>query len=249
MTIQQRTQGFIFRSQDVLEADRMFSLFTKDFGRIEVLGKAIRKITSKLRGGMKLFSFSQIEFVQGEKRKTLTDALSLQIFNHISDAPEKLVLADRISELIDHFIKGEERDEEVFNLLTDVFTKLNNAQCSNINIELLYDYFFWNFISVLGYKPEVQVCAVCRQSLRPHLLHFSHAEGGILCNSCAKTRKENMPVAADTVKVLRLMLKKDWAMISKLKMDTTTKKSLEDILKSYHQYLLLNLLPGSIKYD
>ena len=44
MTVHYKTEGFVFKSVDRLEADRVFSVFTVDFGRIEVFGKSIRKI-------------------------------------------------------------------------------------------------------------------------------------------------------------------------------------------------------------
>ena len=99
MALQYKTEGFVFKKEDIFEADRIFSVFTKDFGRIEVLGKAIRKIASKLRGGMAMFDLSEIEFIQGKNKKTLTDAISIKKFSNITKNPEKLLLVVKISEM------------------------------------------------------------------------------------------------------------------------------------------------------
>src|SRR3990167_7638334 len=107
MTTSYRTAGFVFKKDDRFESDRNFSVFTKDFGRVEVLGKSIRKIASKLRGGIEIFSLSEIEFVQGKNRKTLTDAVLDKKFNNIY-TPVKLDISYKISGLVDNFIKGEE---------------------------------------------------------------------------------------------------------------------------------------------
>src|SRR5260221_8614188 len=107
MSLYYKTEGFVFKKDDSLEADRNFSVFTKDFGRVEIFAKAIRKINAKLKGGIDIFHFSEIEFVQGKKRKTLTDAVLLDKFSGIAGHPENFLLALKISELMDNFIKGQ----------------------------------------------------------------------------------------------------------------------------------------------
>lgn len=235
MFFQHRTQGFVFKKDDRSESDRNFSVFTKDFGRVEVVGKSIRKITSKLRGGIEIFSLSEIEFVQGKNRKTLTDAVLDKKFNQIYN-PEKLDISYKISGLVDNFIKGEEKDENILVLIKETFDKLENYQKQDV--EIMYFYFFWNFISLLGYSPELSMCAVCQQKLNPYYLYFSNKEGGVICKSCSASRRDSVKIKSDIVKILRLLLKKDWDILLKLKIEESVKKSLEDILNQYKNYLL-----------
>ena len=55
-----RTQGFILKKADRGEADRIFTIYTKDFGKLEILAKAERKIKSKLKGGLGLFIYQKL---------------------------------------------------------------------------------------------------------------------------------------------------------------------------------------------
>ena len=55
MFIHYRTNGVMIKKKDLGEADQLFTIYTKDFGKLEILGKAIRKISSKLRSGAELF--------------------------------------------------------------------------------------------------------------------------------------------------------------------------------------------------
>lgn len=151
MAVKYATGAFVFKREDRLESDRVFSVYTKEFGRLEVTGKALRKIDSKLRGGIELFSFSDIEFIQGKKIKTLTDAVSHRRFTGVFKDPGKYGIALDICSLVDACINGEEKDERIFNLLADVFSKLDSGRARR----LIYYYFFWNFISLLGYGPEI----------------------------------------------------------------------------------------------
>jgi len=236
MAVSYTTQGFVFKKEDRADSDRLFSVFTKDFGRLQVMGKAIRKITSKLRGGMDIFHISEIEFIQGKHKKTLIDATPVKNFKGIFESPEKLLLAHRISEVIDIFIKGQQRDESIFLFCEEIFTILH---CDQSKKQLLiFTFFFWNFISHLGYGPELANCAACSQKLQPERLYFSYQEGGVVCPACAMIKKNQTPIHPDTVKVLRLMLKKNWGTIVRIKMTTGLQDQLKSISENYYRYLL-----------
>jgi DNA repair protein RecO (recombination protein O) len=235
MAVQYRTQGFVFKRRDLGEADRVFSLFTRDFGRIEVTGKAIRKIVSKLRSGIEMFSLSEVEFVQGKTAKTLTDAIALKRFGKIVTNPEKIAFALEISEVIECFVKGQELDEAIWETILDAFSTLNEADTKNVS--MAYFYFLWNFLDVLGYKPEISSCAICGQKLHPYALYFSNREGGIICNTCLKKDVHAKKINSDIVKVLRLFFQKEWATVSKLKMEKNSQKLLGQVSKNYYAYL------------
>ncbi len=83
MALHYRTCGFVIKKNDIAEADRIFTVFSQDFGKIKILGKAIRKITSKLKSGIDTFYLSEIEFIQGKTYKTLTDSVVLEKFENI----------------------------------------------------------------------------------------------------------------------------------------------------------------------
>ncbi|MBI3337646.1 MAG: DNA repair protein RecO [Candidatus Staskawiczbacteria bacterium] len=238
MAIYYKTQGFIFKKKDIFEADRVFSVFTYDFGRLEIVGRAIRKITSKLRGGIEIFSLSEIEFIQGKNRKTLTDTIAIERFNNIIKDPNKLEISYKISEVLDNFIKGQEKDEDIFILLNETLGKLNNHKLQTPIIQLIYYYFLWNFLSVIGYHPEIQNCVICRLKLNPHSLYFSNKNGGVICKNCSGSDIEFKEINSDTVKILRLILKKDWKILSKLKVDIFSQNLFGEISDNYLKYNL-----------
>lgn len=237
MTIRYSTDAFVLKGENSSEANRIFSVFTKEFGMVELVGRSIRKINSKLRGGIGLFGTSYLEFIQGKHRKTLTDAVVIERFKNIFNHPLMLEVAHKISEVAHHFIRGQEPDENIWGLLVDSFSKLNHCQIETPQCQLVYSYFFWNFVSVLGYAPQLSNCASCTKKLNPSELYFSNTEGGIICNGCNNEKREGLKINSDTVKVLRLILKKDWSILSRLKVENTMQKSLQDVSDSYYNYL------------
>lgn len=235
MTVHYRTRGFVFKKEDRAEANRNFSVFTEDYGRVEVAGKAIRKINSKLRAGIDLFNFSEIEFIQGKHSKTLTDAILINKFS-ISNNLKKLKTAHQISRVIDSFLKGQEKDLEIFNLIKEILSILDEQKVKNY--DFIFFYFLWNFLSLQGYKLEVYACNVCKEKLNPYSIYFSNKEGGIICKECCRPDSASQKINSDIVKILRLILKKDWQILSKLKVDKKSVYELAQISKNYYLYVL-----------
>ena len=238
MATHYKTQGFVFKKEDWREADRVFSVFTLDFGKIEVLARAVRKITSKLRGGIDIFSLSDIEFIQGKHQKTLIDAVVIEKFSHIFQSSEEMEIANRVSGLLEMFIRGPQTDGRIWDLLADFFKKLDRQELSASRQQLLYHYFAWNFISLLGHGPQLFTCAACTKPLQLPELYFSNKEGGVICGACALLEAGVKKVHPDSIKTLRIMLKKDWDVLAKLKLAAEYQKELDGILQQYCRYLL-----------
>ena len=214
MAVHYRTQAFILNKTDWDEADQVFNVYTKEFGKIKVSAKAIRKIKSKLRSGMDLFYFSEIEFIQGKNYKTLTDAIIIDKFENIRKDLEKLEVASQIAEALDDLIHEQEQDEQVWTLLNEVFDKLQNSWN---NYNLIYYYFFWNLLSLLGYQFDLYYCVFCQKKLSPVKLYFSPE--GIACSDCSDRAEQKIEISPEVVKILRIILKKDWNVLSRLKID------------------------------
>ena len=234
MAVHYRTQGFILKQDNLKEADQLFTIYTKDFGKLKILGRAIRKIKAKLRGNTQLFSFLELEFIQGKSYKTLTDAIVIDKFSEIHKDLEKLKIVHQISEVLDDLIKGQEPDEEIWCLLNETFNRLNDCK-----LKIIYYYFLWNLVSVLGYHPQLDNCALCGKKLEPEKLSFIPEQGGIICSNCLKDKKETINISPETIKVLRLILNKDWSIIRKLKRTNESNlNNLENISDNFLNFII-----------
>jgi len=240
MFIHYRTEGFIFKKEDRGESNQLFIIFSKDFGKLEILAKAIRKISSKLRSGMEIFYLSDIEFIQGKNYKTLTDAILIEKFENLRKDLRRLNIGYKIAEVLDNFVRGQEAEEKILQLILEVFQKLNNLQFKIYNLQLIYHYFFWNLVSILGYKPELYNCSICQKILKPENIYFSEKEGGVICQECLLKTKKALAVPSEIIKILRLILEKDWQILSKLKVENDHLKYLDIISKKYSSFIYEN---------
>jgi DNA repair protein RecO (recombination protein O) len=234
MFIHYRTEGLFLKKTDRGEAAQLFTVYTKDFGKLEILGKAIRKIKSKLKSGVDLFYLSDIEFIQGTTNKTLTDAILINKFKNLRGDLRKLKIAYQVSYIFDDLVRGQEKDENIWNLLIDGLGELDNLEPSSISQQLFYYYLFWKLLFFLGYQPQIYNCINCQDKLTPDKLYFDSREGGILCHGCFKKTKKGREISSEIVKILRFILENNFSRVKKLKIGL---KHLRDIGIISNHYL------------
>ena len=203
MALHYRTQGLIIKKIDRGEADQFLTIYTRDFGKLKILGKAVRKIKSKLRGGADLFYLSEIEFIQGKAQKTLTDAALINGFFNIRKDLKKLSTAYRVVNLLDELVPAEQKDEELWQLIVEVFQKLNSSAPDN-RFSLLYYYFFWNLVCLLGYEPELGAGTIYGKKIE-----------------------------ANVVKTLKMIMAREWQNLSNIKIEDSHLESLKGVSKWY----------------
>jgi len=240
MFVHHRTQGFVLGKVDQGEADQLFSIYTKDFGKLKILGRSIRKITSKLRAGIPVFCICEIEFIQGKAYKTLTDAILIKDFENIKKDLIKLKIAHQSVQVFDRLIKPPQKDDKIYELLNEIFFSLNNHSSPATHCLLLYYYFLWNLISILGYEPELYKCLDCSKKLEPKNLYFTQ-KGGVICSFCSnkndnknnKNKSEILKIDVGVVKILREVLKKDLHRFLKIQIKGDYQKSLNQIADFY----------------
>ena len=188
MAIYYHTQGIVLGKIARDEASRVIELFTRDFGKLSIWAISERKITSKLRGGLEPFSVAEIEFVQGRHKKILTEARSIARNEGVRMSLESLQCAWRIQRTM-RFMREESPDLRIWHLLISVFTVLDKYRFDSTRYELVYQWFAWNIIAELGYRPGLKECTQCgRQISEVARIYFSFERGSVMCQTCAQER-------------------------------------------------------------
>lgn len=175
-----RSGGIVLKKYNQGESDRIFTIYTEEFGKISLFAKSIRKESSKLKSGSEPFSLSEIEFIEGRSRRTLTDIRVINRYREINGNLKKITLAQKIVDDLDRLIKGEEKDEKVWELLVKVFSDIESSRGLSA-----YYRFFWNLVTILGYGPELHQCSRCHNKIDLKDLRLSPSDGGLVCKKCS----------------------------------------------------------------
>lgn len=243
-----KTKAIVIKEGEIGEADKLFTLYAESFGKITVLAKGIRKPKAKLRGGFQILNCISLEFIKGKNFFIATDAILTDDFLDVKKEIKKFRLGIYICNIIDSLIKGEEKDEKIWNLFFETLRDLRLAaplpyfskakSWRTDSLEFIARYFEWNLLCFLGFKPELYHCVSCRKKIRQGRIYFSLNDGGLLCASCRGKYKETREISRDIIKILRLIIARDEKVLKKLKINSLHEKELKEISKGYIEHIL-----------
>ncbi|HEA84619.1 MAG TPA: DNA repair protein RecO, partial [Candidatus Wildermuthbacteria bacterium] len=231
-----RTEGIILTSLDSGEADRVFVVFTKLFGKVRLRAVSERKITSKLRGGLGTCAVVNLEFIQGKGGKTLTAAeIEIPYFNITKDL-RRMRTAFSILCCVDALTGEEQEEQSVWRLMRNSLDALDKEPLDLKILSLLPYHFLWNLVSVTGYQPLLDSCVSCRQGVENRDVWFNAQDGGVRCASCAEAKGVKM--SPETLRQLRNILRSDAASLSKAAMPVFETKAFRQASKDYLAHVL-----------
>lgn len=175
------TPAIVLRRINHSETSLICTLYTRKYGKIPVIAKGARRQKSQFAGVLDLMSYLQVVIYTKESREiqTLSDAEYIRPFNRLQQDMDKAGLGMVMLETIQKAIIGEEPHPEVFDLIVETLSVLNDEP--ERGIELLW-WFHLHFASLAGYQPQFKVCYQCGRDL--HSGYFSSDTGQIHCERC-----------------------------------------------------------------
>lgn len=148
-----QTNGFILRSAPHGEANKLLFIFTKELGLISAQAQSARKVTSKLRYGLRDASFSRFALVRGRAVWRLTDAEEIFSFS-VRNFPEKTKIFSGILRLVTRFVHGEEENTALFNELESLGTYLRVTEFMGEDLRMFETLAVFRVLATLGYTGE-----------------------------------------------------------------------------------------------
>jgi DNA repair protein RecO len=96
------------------EYDRTFTLYTRDFGLIRARASAVRKMESRQRYALTLFSIASVSLVRGERGWRVAGAKAVP---YMALSQEGVHTYARIIQLVMRLVQGEEPNHYFFEVL------------------------------------------------------------------------------------------------------------------------------------
>lgn len=150
------TKGIILRRTNYAEADRIITVLTNDQGKIRLVAKGVRRIKSKLAGGIELMSINDLTYLPGKgDLGTLISARVLTNFGQIVTNVERTMYAYEVLKLIDR-VTEDSPEPMYFSLLAAALQGIDSAAVDLGWIRL------WLSIQLLivgGHGPNLEVDA------------------------------------------------------------------------------------------
>lgn len=111
-----RVEGIILKRKDFGETDRILTVFAKHRGKIKIVAKGVRKISSRRAPHVELLNQSILTVHEG-KLPILTEAETINHFSGLKNDLKKAGYAFYICELVDGLNPLHQENRSVFSLL------------------------------------------------------------------------------------------------------------------------------------
>ncbi|HEU4966588.1 MAG TPA: DNA repair protein RecO [Candidatus Saccharimonadales bacterium] len=146
------TQGIILARTDYGEADRILTLITPNQGKLRLMAKGVRRVRSKLAGGIELFSISDITFIRG--RSDIGTLVSARLVRHYGAIVSDLARVQMGYELLRllHRNTEDESEADYFSLLDHALAALNDT---SINTDTIGLWFRAQLLRLGGFVPNL----------------------------------------------------------------------------------------------
>ncbi len=230
---QSKSVGIVVRVRNFGEADRIYTILTKDRGKVSVLAKGVRKIKSKRAGSLDLLNEVNFSFDDKYSIPVLTEVQLLHSFEPIKNDLNKIKSAYIVLELIDKFIEDLDVNEGAYRLLKGALVCLETVE--NTDTDLMLCYFELKLLESLGYNPEVSMCTECEKHYSSSWLQvrFSFENGGLVCED----HNNGLLISHKQVELMRFIQANKFAKVLSEYSGFESGKT-EQVVRGHIEYLL-----------
>lgn len=217
-----KTNCLIIKRQNVLEADRLLTVITEDYGKLKVVAKSSRKINSKLAGHLEPFTLSALNIVEGKNFGIVTYARIKRVFGINQNDLNTIATAYLIMEAVDKLIPLEQKNTLVFDLLVECFEAIEEST----DLEMVKLYFLLKLLIYTGHKPNLSI----KSDSSSYFFDIENGEITVITSS------HSMPIKKNLIKLWRLIVDSSLSQLSKLIINDSTTSDSVYLIKKFYSY-------------
>lgn len=191
----------MLRARNLGEADRIFTLFTRSSGKIDAVGKGVRRTKNTLGGRMQLLTESTLTLHRGRSLDIITSAVTVKSHWAGLTEPRALAAASLIAEIVDMFCEPELPMGEIYDLLSNA----SLAIAASALPSALVPRFELRLLHALGLAPPDDACIRCGGAFNEHGAWVDIDAGGLGCERCYGARGDMHALDAADVENFRAL--------------------------------------------
>ena len=200
-----RTLGIILRRTNYGEADRILNILTPN-GKLTAMAKGVRKVRSKLAGGVEMFALIDFNIHMGRgEMGTVTGARMVRYYDGIIKDFERMELMGLILKKVNKAAESAD-NPEYFKIVEQCMEGLSN----DTNVALVKGWFLLNLARAMGeevnlYRDTEGDKLVVERDYNWDVINEAFAASG------------DGEYGVDEIKMLRLMMTADLSMVRRVK--------------------------------
>lgn len=237
-------KAIVLKRSDFRENDSLITIYSRERGKLDLVVRGAKKATSKLSAHIEVLNEVELMVVVGKNLNYVGGTKSVNCFGRIKQDFSKLQIVGEAIRIFDKAIKPEFQDVDVFALLESFLLIVNQGEISFLlkssidsndfsEYQLVLYIFLLKLLALLGYRPEVDVCVVCKGRVADEEIRFNYLIGGLVCG---QHLKNSIIISKNTIKFIRLILAEDLDRLRKYKIEEDVAQELIIFVKTFIKY-------------
>ena len=149
------TEAFVISARDVKEGNRIFNLFTNEFGLVWALAQNVRADKSKIRYNLQVLSKTEVSLVRGREYWRVVGAKNADnLFSEFKNSQENTKLLARFFSLLSRLVQGEGKNAYLFATLDGIIEELRSTKVPSQTLKHLELLTVSRMLQALGYFSE-----------------------------------------------------------------------------------------------
>ncbi len=186
-----KASGIVLRARNLGEADKIFTLFTLEYGKVDAVAKGVRRPKSQLAGRLEFVTEAALTLHRGRSLDVITSAEIVCEHWHAIVEPDAFATAHLVVELVDLFSERDLPMPDVYDLVRGFLRALATAT----DPAALVPRFQLRLLGTLGFAPQSDACVRCGEPFVDVAAWADIEAGGLACERCRPHRADALALA------------------------------------------------------
>lgn len=147
------SEGIVLARRSYSEADRILVVYSKNYGKVSLMAKGVRKPKSRKRGSLEVFSHIKFSAARGRNLDIIEEAEIIDSFQTIRKNLKKVAVAYYFMEVVGRVTREDKKNEKFFAL---ILKNLQNLKTTK-SLRKLREEFIFQTLVLLGFWPKGRI--------------------------------------------------------------------------------------------
>ncbi len=228
-----RSEAIVLSRQNLGEADRIFTVFTPERGRLGIVAKGIRRPRSRFGHYLDYFARVHLDLARGRDLDVVTGVTAIDSHEQLRTDTESYGYAAYFAELTRHLTQDRQENRPLYDLLASSLALVSEG----VDPWPVARHFELGILTLLGYRPELFHCVNCARELEAVPNSFSSKLGGILCPSCRLADPSALGLSVHAQKYLRTLARSGLTAVIRLNVPESLQGEVVNALTTYIRFV------------
>jgi DNA repair protein RecO (recombination protein O) len=222
-----KIEGIIIKTIAYSDSSKILTILTSDLGKVGVIAKGAKRMTSKLRSTTQLFTYG--EFYIYHKPKGLSTLSQVDVKSMYPKMTHDLIkhaYASVIIELTDRINHEPSQNHYVYNILLKSLELIEEG----MDPEVVLFIFELKATQLLGFGLNLDECVICGST--KNIVSISTSYGGLICQKCLANN--HPPINGQYLQLLRKLYYIELNQINSISLKPKTKTVIRKIIDEYY---------------